>query len=143
MDYSDDQCVDLLEFRFPLDFDRSLNLVSVENNHKLAKGYENHAEHYLQGELQHGAILYPFKSKPIKLHGSLFMTRDKTDSQWRHIIVDPHWPCGASVNAGVQNNTYLNSKFELTYPSVDQIVSRILQLGPDSLIYKIDISRAS
>ena len=32
--------------------------------------------------------------------------------------------------------------FALTYPSVDQIVNRILQLGPGSLIYKIDISRA-
>ena len=36
----------------------------------------------------------------------------------------------------------MNSKFTLNYPSVDQIVDRILQLGLGSFIYKIDISRA-
>ena len=42
MDYWDDQLVDLLEFGFPLDFDRSLKLISVEDNHKSAKDYEEH-----------------------------------------------------------------------------------------------------
>ena len=68
------------------------------------------------------------------------MTRDKHNSQWRRTIVDLSWPCGASVN--VQKDTYLNSKFALTYPSVDQIVDRIIQLGPGTLIYNIDISHA-
>ena len=132
--------MDLLEFGFPLDFDRSLDLISVEDNHKLAKDYEEHVEHYLQEELYHGAILGPFKSKPINLHVSPFMTRDKPDSQWRRTIVDLSWPGEASVNAGVQKDTYLNSKFALTYPSVDQIVNRILQLETGSLIYKTDIN---
>ena len=70
------------------------------------------------------------------------MTRDKPDSQRRRTIVDFSWPCGASVNAGVQRDTYLNSQFALTYPSMDQIVNRILQLGPGSLICKIYISHA-
>ena len=134
--------MDLLEFEFPLDFDRSLKLISVEDNQKSAKDYEEHVNHYLQEDLDYGAILGPFKSKPINLHVSPFMTRDKPDSQRCLTIVDLSWPCGASVNAGVQKDTYLNSKFALTYPSVDQIVNRILQLGPSSLIYKIDISRA-
>ena len=142
VDYWDDRLVDLLEFRFPLDFDRSLKLISVEDNHKSANDYEEHVNHYLQEELDHGAILGPFKSKPINLHVSRFMSRDKPDSQWRRTIVDLSWPFGASVNAGVQKDTSLNSKFALTYPSVDQIVDRILQLGLGSLIYKIDISRA-
>ena len=43
------------------------------------------------------------------------------------------------MNAGVQKDIYLNSRFALTYPSV---VYKILQLGPGSLIYKIDISHA-
>ena len=105
------------------------------------KDYEEHVNHYLQEELDHGAILGPFKSTPINLDVSPFMTRDKPDSQWRCTIVDLSWPCEASVNAGVQKDTYLNSKFALTYPSVDQIVDRILQLGLGSLIYKMDIVR--
>ena len=55
------------------------------------------------------------------------------DSQWRS-SVDLSWPCGASVTTGVQKDIYLNSKFALTYPSVDQIVNKLLQLGPGSLI---------
>ena len=70
------------------------------------------------------------------------MTRDKPDSQWCRTVVDFSWPCGASVNAGAHKDTYLNSQFALTYPSVDQIVNRILQLGPGSLMYKIYISHA-
>ena len=131
VNYWDDQLVDLLELRFPLYFDRSFNLFSVEDNHKSAKEYEEHVKHYLQ-ELDHGAILGPFKSKPINLHFSPFMTRDKPDSQWRCTTVDLSWPCGTSVNAGVQKHIYLNSKFALTYPSVHQIVNKILQLGPGS-----------
>ena len=96
----------------------------------------------MQEELDHGAILGPFKSKPINLHVSPFMTRDRPDSQWRCSIVDLSLSCGASVNAEVQKDTYLNSNLALTYPSVDQIVDRILKLGPGSLIYKIDISHA-
>ena len=142
VDYWDDQLVDLLEFGFPLDFDRSLKLLSVKDNHKSAIDYEEHVNHYLQEELDHGAILGPFKNKPIKLHVSPFMTREKPDSQWCRTIVDLSWPPGASVNAGVQKDIYLNSKFTLNYPSVDQIVDKIIQLGPGSLIYKIDISRA-
>ena len=70
------------------------------------------------------------------------MIRDKPDSQWRHTIVDLSWPCGASVNAGVPKDTFLNSKFALIYPSGDQIVNTIIQLGPGSLINKINISHA-
>ena len=84
-------------------------------------------KHYLH-EVEYGAILGPFESKPIDLHVSSFMTRDKPDYQWDHTVFDFSWPCGASVNAGVQKDTYLNSMFALTYPSVDQIVNRILQL---------------
>ena len=61
VDYWDDQLVDLLEFGFPLDFDRSLKLISVEDNHKSAKYYQEHVNHYLQEELDYGTILGPFK----------------------------------------------------------------------------------
>ena len=67
MDYWEDQLMDLLEFGFPLDFDRSLKLISVEDNNNSTKDCEEHVNHYLQEELDHGAILGPFKSKPIIL----------------------------------------------------------------------------
>ena len=37
---------------------------------------------------------------------------------------------------------YLGTKFLLNYPSVDNIIDRLIQLGPGSMLFKIDIIRA-
>ena len=39
-------------------------------------------------------------------------------------------------------NKYLGSSFILNNPSVDDIVKKIVELFPGSLLYKVDISRA-
>ena len=70
------------------------------------------------------------------------MTREKPDSEVRRTIVDLSWPKKFSVNAGVVKDKYLGSSFLLNYPSVDDIVKKVLELGPGSLLYKVDISRA-
>ena len=57
-------------------------------------------------------------------------------------IVDLNWSENFSVNAGVQKDTYLGSSFVLNYLSVDEIVKKIIELGPGSLLYKVDISLA-
>ena len=77
-DYWDRQLLDLLEFGFPLDFDTNTVLNSSEENHASAKQFSSHVETYIREELKHGAILGPFEHKPITLHVSPFMTRDKT-----------------------------------------------------------------
>ena len=87
-------------------------------------------------------MLGPFTSKPINLHGSPFMTRDKPDSSVRHSIVNLSWPEFYSVNASVARDEYLGSKFLSHYPSVDDIVNKLNELGPGSLMFKVDISRA-
>ena len=70
------------------------------------------------------------------------MTREKPDSNVRCTIVDLSWPDSCSVNDGVLRDEYLRSKFLLHYPSVDDIVTKLNELGPGSLMFKIDISRA-
>ena len=70
------------------------------------------------------------------------MTRDKPDSDTRRTIVDLSWPKGQSVNSEVQKDKYLGSEFVLNYPSVDDIVKRVIELGPGSLLCKVDIIRA-
>ena len=141
-DYWDSQLLDLLEFGFPLDFDTNTVLTSTEENHASAKQFPSHVETYIQEEIKHGAMLGPFEHKPLTLHVLPFMTRDKPDSDTRRTIVDLSWPKGQSVNDGVQKDKYLGSDFVLNYPSVDDIVKRIIELGPGSLLYKVDISRA-
>ena len=141
--YWDKQLLKLIRYGFPLNFNDNVNLVSTETNHSSAKNFPNDIKSYLQEEKQFNAILGPFSEPPIAdLHISPFLTREKTGSASRRVIVDLSFPPGASVNAGVDPNSYLGSEFLLTLPSIDHITNQVLKLGRGSLIYKIDISRA-
>ena len=140
--YWDQQLVDLIQFGFPLDFDRQIVLQSTEVNHSSALKYPDHVSNYIQEELQYGAVLGPFKQFPFHCHVSPFLTREKPNSTNRRVILDLSFPPGNSVNAGVSKDKYLGSYFELKYPLVDHIVESLKQLGPTALLYKIDISRA-
>ena len=70
------------------------------------------------------------------------MTRDKSSSANRRVIIDLSWPHGHSFNSGVENDRYLGTDFVLTYPSIDNITNEVLKLGKGCQIFKIDISRA-
>ena len=59
----------------------------------------------------------------------------------RRVIVDLSYPVGQSVNDGVAKDRYLNTYFDLNYPSVDNIVDKLKTLD-SALIFKVDISRA-
>ena len=61
-DYFDQQMLDLIEFGFPLDSDRSCSLSSSDNGHTSAIRYPSLVEEYLLEELNHNAILGPLDS---------------------------------------------------------------------------------
>ena len=165
--YWDKQIVDLLQYGFPLDFDRSRCLSSTYENHASAVKFPDHVNYiqteikygailgpfdsavkfpdhvnYIQTEIKYGAILGPFDSYPFPCHVSPFLTREKHNSANRHVILDLSFPVGQSVNDGVAKDKYLNTYFHLNYPSVNSIVNNLKRLGPSAKIYKIDISRA-
>ena len=78
--------------------------------------------------MNHGAMLGPFKDPPIEqLHTSPFITRDKSSSDKRRVIIDLSWPKGQSVNSSVHSDRYLDVDFVL---------------GKGCKIFKVDISRA-
>ena len=141
--YWDQQVLHLIEFGFPLDFNRNCPLRSEKGNHKSATQFPADINAYIQEETKFDAILGPFKEKPIPLgHSSPFMTRPKPNSSRRRVIVDLSWPLGASVNAGIDKNSYLDSEFVLTFPTVDDITNELVKLGRGAHIYKVDVSRA-
>ena len=84
----DQQLVDLIEYGFPLDFDRTRKLESTLQNHASARNYPTHVNKYLQEELLHNAILGPLDDKPFDVHISPLMTRDKSSSDCRRTIFD-------------------------------------------------------
>ena len=134
--------LDLIEFGFPLDFDRSIELNSTEVNHNSALQYVDHVSKYISEEIKYGAIWGPFKELPFPCHVSPFLTRDKPNSDSRRVILDLSFPVGKSVNDRVPKDQYFGSYFELKYPSVDDIVQSLKELGPTALLYKIDMSGA-
>ena len=141
-DYWDVQLPDLLQYGYPLDVDRGIGFESTETNHTSALQNVQHVHSYIQEELDFQAMLGPFQAKPISLHVSPLMVRDKQDSMKKRTIMDLSWPKGASVNAAVQKDIYLGTQYMLTYPSIDSITNSLVKLGPAALIYKVDISRA-
>ena len=141
--YWDWQLPLLIKYGFPLDFDRNSDLKCENISHKSALEYPEHVSNYLKEEVQNNAMLGPFTEPPIdNLHTSPFMTRDKSSSVNRRVIIDLSWPIGNSVNSGVASDRYLDTEFVLTYPSIDNITDQVLQLGKSCKIFNVDISRA-
>ena len=142
MDYFDQQLPDLIEFGFPLDFDRSRDLQSTLVNHASARLYPDHVDKYIQEEIGFQAMLGPLDVKPFDIHISPFMTRAKSNSDSRRTIMDLSFPKGYSINDGVLKDKYLGTNFQMHYPSIDSIIRTLNELGPAAAIFKVDISRA-
>ena len=96
--------------------------------HPSTEKFPDHVEHYLREEIGHGTIMGPFDSPPIQLHTSLFMTREKSDSDNRRAIVDLSWPKGKGVNDFVCQDRYVDLDFALTLPNIDHIVKGVKNL---------------
>ena len=74
--------MDSLEFGFPFDFNSAV-LCSTEDNHSSFTQFTSYASSHIQDEIKHGAMLGPLDTKPIQLHVSQFVTREKPDSDVR------------------------------------------------------------
>ena len=129
-DYWDQQLLQLLQFGFPLDFNRCCPLQHEVGNHSSATEFPADVDAYIEEECKFGALLGPFDANPIEsAHNSPFMTRHKPNSDRRRVIIDLSWPLGASVNLGIDKNTYLDTPFMLTFPTIDDITSELKSLG--------------
>ena len=141
--YWDQQLLQMVEFGFPLDFNRNSVLYHDGKNHSSAIEFPEDIRVYLNEEIKHGAIMGPYDVNPIpNCHVSPFMTREKPNAPNRRVIIDLSWPKNASVNMGVDKNSYLGSEFSLTFPTIDDITKELVNIGPGCHIYKIDVSRA-
>ena len=69
------------------------------------------------------------------------MVHEKPGAPHCRVIIDLRFTDGHSVNAGVDSDSYMGSKFMLTLPAIDTITNKVTKLGKCILIYKADISR--
>ena len=95
-----------------------------------ATQFPGDVDEYIEEERKYGSLLGLFKENPIAhSHVSPFMTKNKPNSDRRRVIIDLSWPHGASVISGIDKDTYLDSPFTLTFPTVDHITSELKCLG--------------
>ena len=135
---------DYLEFGWPVGYVRDSSPVSSQrHNHQSAFLYPEAIDKYLQTESSYGAVLGPYACNPFACEVVLSPLNSvpKGDSEHR-IIIDLSWPVGSSVNDGIPSKQYLGVAFQLVYPTMDDVATRILALGPGCLLIKGDLKRA-
>ena len=132
-----------LEFGFPLNIDYKIfRFNTAVKNHESALRNISGVDKYFAEEVALGAMVGPLDKSPfIKTHYSPLMARSKPDGGTR-VIVDLSWPTNASVNSCVPSDHFDFIKFQLKYPTIDNLVHKIRILGPSALLYKVDLQRA-
>jgi len=96
---------------------------------------------YRSSELALDSVCGPFARNsfvaPIAL--SPLNSVPTLDSYEHRFILDLSWPAGSSVNDGISKDFFLGEPVSLTYPTVDDIADRIVQLGLGCLSFKRDL----
>ena len=111
-------------------------------NHTSALVRSAGVEKYFNTEIKACAMLGPFKSPPFKdTNYSPLLARDKPDGGVR-VIVDLSWPEENNVNSCIPDGMFDDMDFILKYPSIDLILEKIKEVGPQAALYKVDLERA-
>lgn len=118
-----------------------------ENDIEMHSSGEKHIDHiqeYLDTELRFGAIAGPFQAPPFKqwTHTSPIMTRPKTESSHRRIIIDLSYPEDNNVNSSVVKNNYYGQVIQHTLPKIEDVIEFVETKGFNMALATIDIKRA-
>lgn len=112
--------------------------------HASGEKFQKHILDYIDDEIGYGAIACPFQKTPFRewCRTSPIMTRPKSDSQKRRVIVDLSYPTHASVNQAVYKNNYYGAYIGHKLPRVKDIVSEITNRDFNVALATLDIRRA-
>ena len=112
------------------------------DNHPSVLQRPEGVDKYFATEVHKQAMVGPLEEIFLKkLNISLLMARGKPDGVVR-VIIDLSWPLSQSVNSWVSSDMYDGIPFTLKYPTIDDVVGQIRTLGPQALLFKIDLERA-
>jgi hypothetical protein len=143
--HSDPQIVELLQFGFPLDLDKSKFIPSSKIiNHSSSLSFPSEVNNYLSEEIKFGSILGPFSDPPYPdLHCSPLMTAPKDSCKCR-VIVDLSFPSvhQHAVNMSVSNSNYLGTPFSLKLPTIDTLSQALTIVGNNVKNFEVDLARA-
>ncbi len=138
----DEDVISHIKCGFPVDYQAPTIPVPASSNHASALWFPDAIDEYIRTEVAEGALFGPFKVPPFQWVAlSPLMTREKRGKDTRRVIMDLSFPKGASVNSGVDKETYLGKKFKLRLPSPLTLKDIIAQEG-EVFMWSIDIRRA-
>ena len=124
---------------FHIGFDPSKSqCVSAKRNMRSALQHSSVVEEYLEKEISMHRIVGPLGGSVVGVHINKFgvIPKNHQPGKWR-IIVDLSYPDKASVNDGISQELC-----SLSYVSVDDAVKQILELGPGTMLAKLDVQSA-
>ena len=141
--FKDEQLIDFLEFGFPIRFTGDTIPTQGIPNHSLALANPNQVTDFIDTELRFDALIGPFKEPPFRewFRSNPMLTRKRETVINLRVVLDLSFPDCASVNSGIPNSQIDGSSFKLRLPTVQDYASPIASLGPNCLLYKIDLSR--
>ena len=142
-DYEDKKIINYLRYGFPISQFEKKGSSEISNNWPGAQINQSSLIKYFRMESENEAVLGPFTSNPSG-HEAFFSplnTRDKNDSLEKRIIIDMSFPKGNSINNGIKKDKYLDKIINLTYPTVDSLVSIVRKKGCGCLLFKRDLRR--
>ena len=140
----DKSLVDMLEFAFPVGFTGDRKPAEGLPNHGSAVRFPDSIEQFLEKEVRLQAMMGPFKDKPFVGWDRVnpLMTRPKRGSDERRVILDLSYPLGESVNAAIPANELDSAPFKMRLPNPWNLARDILEGGPGTRLFKVDLSRA-
>ena len=139
-DYDRQVIGDYLQYGFPLNVD-GINFKYNQNvvNHASSLRNPNGVIEYFNTEIQHQAMVGPMKESPFAQSPySPIMARDKPDGSIR-VTLDLSWPIGQGVNSYVRGDNFDDISFTLKYLTIDLVVEKIHDMGPDAQLFKVDL----
>ena len=133
-----------VKFAWPINFQGNFVPVSTYKNHPSARRRPETLRQYVRKELQHDAILGPFKVNPFNSFCviSPLLCVPKRDSDEIRMVHDLSFPESKSVNSGIPSDTYLQDEYQLRLPGISRLVEFIIQKGEGCKIFKRDLKRA-
>ena len=112
---------------------------NLKSNMQSALHHPEVVDWYLAAEVQEHRVVGPFQRSSIPAaHVSRFWVIPKAHqpNKW-HLIVDLSHPPGKSVNDDIPKELC-----SMTYITIDNVIQKIVALGPGTLLAKIDIKSA-
>ena len=141
----DEMVIEGIKFGFPIQYCGPPQYQAADcPNHASAKRFPVQIQNYIDEEVAHGALEGPFNGPPFTPWWvtSPLMTREKTDSEDRRIIVDLSFPDGG-INKHILPHVFNGREATHNLPTIELAVAAIAAMCPGTIqMAVVDLSRA-